>query len=517
MNVFNSAMPVRVLYSDRRWPVHDVAASRHIEAEALAAHAAHELMTRAGTAVARLVRALAPHAGKVWLACGPGNNGGDGLVAAALLQHAGWQVQVSWLGDEKRLDGDAAQALLAARQCGVPIATDLPPQTADEATAVAVDALLGLGSSRAPQGPIERAVRRINAFAGLRLAVDLPTGLNADTGRNSAGATVRATHTLALLTLKPGLFTADGRDHAGEIWLDTLGVAPRDAPDGMQLACSDDLRAALGQRQHASHKGSFGDVVVVGGAPGMAGAAWLAASAALAAGAGRVFLVHLDPHAPAMNMARPELMLRPLDWLDDHADALARSTVVCGCGGGEAVRNVLPLLLSRCPRLLLDADGLNALATDVSLRRLLDARLPRGQATVLTPHPLEAARLLACSTAELQAGRCSAARELSRRHGCTVLLKGSGSLVAAPQGPLTINPTGNATLASGGTGDVLAGWIGGIWAQLQGEPPVTARQAAIAGAWLHGRAADLHAVGQEHAIALRAADLIELMRHAQRI
>ena len=516
MNLSNSAMPVHVLSSGHRWPVHDVAASRRIEADALAAHAAHALMDKAGVAAARLALALAPHARKVWVACGPGNNGGDGLVAAAVLQRAGWQVQASWFGDEARLSSEAARALLSARQCGVPISTALPSQDYDGTDDLVIDALLGLGASRAPQGLIEQAVLRINNFAGPRLAVDLPTGLNADTGQRSAGLTVRATHTLALLTLKPGLFTADGRDHSGEIWLDTLGVTLPEQGTDMRLACGDDLHVALGRRQHASHKGSFGDVVVVGGAPGMAGAAWLAASAALAAGAGRVFMVPLQAGAPALDAARPELMLRGVGWLDDQTAALQRGTVVCGCGGGDAVRVVLPLLLSRCPRLLLDADALNALASDDSLRQLLNARAPHGQATVLTPHPLEAARLLNCSTAQLQADRFGAVRELSRRHGCTVLLKGSGSLVAAPQGQLTINATGNALLASGGTGDVLAGWTGGIWAQTNGDADASARQAAIAGAWLHGRAADRLLAGAAHATALRAADLIELMRDAQR-
>jgi hydroxyethylthiazole kinase-like uncharacterized protein yjeF len=344
------------------------------------------------------------------------------------------------------------------------------------------------------------------------LAVDLPSGLHADTGQRLGAAAVVATHTLSLLTLKPGLFTALGRDHAGQVWLDALGVTADGLATTALLSGADTL-AALRPRAHASHKGSHGDLAVVGGAPGMTGAALLAARAALASGAGRVFVGLLDEHAMACDLQQPELMFRPQWWRGDPA-TLARSTVVCGCGGGMAVRAALPVLLSRCPRLLLDADAINAVAADEALAHALQARAARGQVTVLTPHPLEAARLLGSDVATVQADRLLAGRTLARRHGCVVLLKGSGSVIAVPDGTAWINPTGNGLLASGGTGDVLAGWVGGFWAQLaatQGDAP-SARQALLAAAWLHGRAADLLLARSPTSLALRAGALTEAMR-----
>jgi hydroxyethylthiazole kinase-like uncharacterized protein yjeF len=250
------------------------------------------------------------------------------------------------------------------------------------------------------------------------------------------------------------------------------------------------------------HKGSFGDVAVVGGAPGMVGAALLAARAAHAAGAGRVFVEMLDGEALALDPLRPELMFRH-GWTQGAAGTLAQSTVVCGCGGGDAVRASLPRLLSLAARLVLDADALNALAADPSLATLLLARSRRHAGTVLTPHPLEAARLLGSSTAEVQADRLSAARSLAGRFQCVVVLKGSGSIVAAPGHTPRINATGNASLATAGTGDVLAGWLGGRWAQSASAEPFSLAVQAVAE---HGAAAHPHALGP-----MRAGDLIEAL------
>jgi hydroxyethylthiazole kinase-like uncharacterized protein yjeF len=287
----------------------------------------------------------------------------------------------------------------------------------------------------------------MNASGACVLAVDVPSGLATDTG---IGEGVRATHTLSLLTLKPGLFTAHGRDAAGEVWFDDLGAGDSAHEPDAWLA-GPPSRAA---RPHASHKGTWGDIAVIGGAPGMAGAALLAASAALHAGAGRVFVGGLDPRAASVDMSQPELMMRAWDSLD-----LAAMTVACGCGGGDAVRAVLPKVISTARALVLDADALNAIAADPQLQAQLQARGRRGKPTVITPHPLEAARLLARSAHDVQADRIAAARELAQRFGCTVVLKGSGTVVCAPDRVPNINPTGNARLATAGTGDVLAGLI----------------------------------------------------------
>ena len=492
-----------VLPSLQPQPLHDAAATRAIEQGALAALPPHTLMRRAGVALARLALAIAPHAGRVWIAAGPGNNGGDGLEAAAHLHSAGREVHVTLLGfDPQRASADARDALARAQAAGVSIATalDAAPPPAD----LVIDALLGLGAARAPGGEIARAIGAINAARAPRLAVDLPSGLHADSGQPLGEFCVAATHTLTLLTLKPGLFTGRGRDAAGEIWFDALDVVAAATPPTARL-CGALPRDA---RSHATHKGSYGDVLVIGGTRGMAGAALLAGRAALAAGAGRVFVCPLDAEAALLDGAQPELMLRPLAW-GLAAPMLSAATVVCGCGGGEAVAAVLDAVITRAGALLLDADALNAVAADASLQQRLRARGARGLATLLTPHPLEAARLLGAADARaVQADRLRAAQRLADAFEAVVLLKGSGSVIAAPRGtPPYINATGNAALATAGTGDVLAGWIGGEWATSAAADAAGAVHAALAAAWRHGAAAD--AAGPRRP--LRASELIGAM------
>lgn len=491
------ALPLAVRPEAGPWPLHGVAASRAAEQAALATNAPFALMARAGLAVARLALALAPHAGRIAVWAGPGNNGGDGLVAARHLHAAGKRVDVLLVGDADRRPPDARQALAQARAAGVALHDGA---TALSAADLVIDALLGLGAARPPQGAIADAIAAINDQPAPVLAVDLPSGLHADTGALLGPAAVRAAATLSLLTLKPGLFTAEGRDQAGAVWLDTLGV---DAGAATARLCGP---PPLAPRPHASHKGRFGDLFVVGGGRGMTGAAWLAARAGLAAGAGRVYASLLDP-AAAFDATRPELMMRPALWQAAPA-TLNAATVVCGCGGGEAVRDVLPPLLAHAGRLVLDADALNEIATDPALQPLLHARAARGRPTLLTPHPLEAARLLGATAAEVQCDRPAAASRLAGATGAAVLLKGSGSIVAAADGRWWINPTGNAALASPGTGDVLAGWAGGLWAQQAEAPP---EAIACAAAWTHGDAADRWlAAGQ--AAPLLAGDLVDRMR-----
>ncbi len=498
-----------VLPPPRRLALFGVSATREIEQRSAAILPAHTLMRRAGEAVARLAQAIAPHARCVWIAAGPGNNGGDGLEAATRLQRLGRRVHVTLAADAQRLPSDAQDALARAQAAGVTIASSGWPEP-DEAD-LAIDALLGIGASRAPQGPIAALIERLNALPCPVLAVDVPSGLNVDTGQPLGDACVVAQHTLALLTLKPGLFTGSGRDHAGRVWLETLGADSEADTPVAWLAGPDDVLPLRSPRRHAQHKGSFGDVAIVGGAQGMTGAALLAARAAHAAGAGRVFVNLLDDGSMTHDVLRPELMFRPA-WTTSDAAVLAQATVVCGCGGGDAVRNVLPRLLSRVPRLVLDADALNAIAADTVLQTLLMARRDAGHATVLTPHPLEAARLLNQTTATVQADRLGAARLLARRFGCVALLKGSGTIVATPGELASINPTGNASLASAGTGDVLAGWVGGGWSLAEVPASVPASHAfrvAVAAAFLHGAAADAAAQSP-----LRASDLIERMHAA---
>ena len=488
-----------------REPMFDVAATRSIEASAMRALEPFALMARAGDAVARLALALAPHAQRVAVFAGPGNNGGDGIEAATRLRAMGKSAVAYLCADSHRLPADAARAWGRARDAGVTIEAMTNPDSAlAPMPDLVVDALLGIGVARAPDGALAAAIERIEALHanGSRvLAIDVPSGLDVDRGQPFGKTCVAATDTLSLLTLKPGLFTAAGRDHAGVVWLDTLGVELAQERPTSWLVGNGDRQGALAHRRHAQHKGSFGDVAVVGGAPGMTGAAILAASAAHAAGAGRVFVDLVgDGDSLAFDPLRPELMFRK-GWWQGAVETLRESTVVCGCGGGDAVREALPRLLSLVPRLVVDADALNAIAVDSALQTLLAGRASRSLQTVLTPHPLEAARLLGRSAGAVQGDRLQAANELAKRFAAVVVLKGSGSIIAAPGEAPRINSTGNASLATAGTGDVLAGWIGGRW-----HADATAFDVATRCVIEHGAAAE-----PEQAGALRAGDLVEAL------
>lgn len=501
--------PLRVLPAVQAWPLFDAVQSRSIEARALAAKPAASLMQRAGLCVARLVAASYPMAQTIWVAAGPGGNGGDGLHAAADLAQAGRRVSVTLLADPTQLSADAVLGWRRCQDLGVPMLDTTPGARSD----VAIDALLGLGSSRAPTGALAQTIDAMNGLGGPVLAVDLPSGLCPNSGASLGGPIVRADACLSLLTLKPGLFTAKGRAHAGEIWFDSLGVETADGePACARLSHRLDLARARPRRDHDTHKGSFGDVMIVGGAPGMVGAARLAAHAAQAAGAGRTFVSLLDEDLPPGDVSRPEWLWPARAWNWDGR-RLATMTVVCGCGGGDEVVRALPPLLEQAGALVLDADALNAIARDPALETLLSDRAGRGQATVLTPHPLEAARLLGRNTAEVQADRLAAAQTLSQRLHAVVVLKGSGTVICSPGALPVINSTGNAALASGGTGDVLAGWLGGLWAACRGtagrEAAVwdLAQRCAVAAVWLHGQAADT-----DPQQASRALDLVGCMR-----
>lgn len=483
------------------YPLFDTAATRRMEQSAASALPACTLMQRAGTAVARLAQALAPHARTVWIACGPGNNGGDGLEAALHLQRSGRRVVLTWLGTPERAPADARRAWERAQAAGLqcqPTAEGVIDMLTP--ADLCIDALLGIGlRAQADDEPLRTPdPRLLQCLSALQrspapvLAVDVPSGLDADTGQFAPGLAPEpaaplhpqqvARHTLSLLSLKPGLFTAAGRDAAGEVWFDDLGVSPGHEPPTAWL-CGPPHFAP---RAHASHKGSYGDVAVIGGegladrGMGMVGAAVLAARAALHSGAGRVLVAPLDDGVLRWDVAQPELMFRHVNAL-----ALEELTLVCGCGGGKAIAPLLPDILARSARLVLDADALNTIATQAGLHALVVARGQHGQPTVLTPHPLEAARLLGWTTGEVQADRLGAAQQLAAQFNCVAVLKGSGTVVAAPDRVPAINPTGNARLATAGTGDVLAGMVG---AHLAGG--ASALRAASEAVYLHGLAAD---------------------------
>jgi hydroxyethylthiazole kinase-like uncharacterized protein yjeF len=475
---------VRLLPSTSAVPVWGRTGIRALEAH-LQASSPTLLMDLAGLTTARLALAVAPHARRTVVMAGPGNNGGDGLEAALQLHGWGKAVQVRLLCDPQQLPADARRAFERASQAGVPLQAGLPTSASLlDAKDLCIDAVLGIGATRAPDGELQQAINWMNASDAQVLSVDIPTGLDADSGQplGEPDGVVKADHTLTLLGSKPGLFMGHGRDACGTLWWDTLGLTQQ-ATDWQPPDAELNPPAAPATRVHASHKGSHGDVAVVGGETGMTGAALLAANAALHGGAGRVMLTLLGSQPAAVP---PDLMLLALPNLD-----LPRLTVVAGCGGGRAVAEPLGRLLQDSARLVLDADALNRLAEDSWLQDLLTQRCARQQATVLTPHPLEAARLLDCSTVQVQADRLGAATQLAQRYACCVVLKGSGTVIVAPGHTPRINTTGNGLLATGGTGDVLAGLVG---ARLASSG--NAWHAACAAVWTHGQLADIWPDGQ---------------------
>lgn len=474
-------------------PLFGAAGTRRLELAAADGLPPYTLMKRAGAAIARLARALAPHAGRFWVFCGPGNNGGDGFEAATQLQHSGVAVTVVFGGDAAGLPADARRAFERAKQAGVIFSTDAgeEPQPHD----FYIDALLGIGTStRSTPDWLLHQLQCVQKAPCPVLAVDLPSGLNADTGQYAKGLAPASLsdsprHTLSLLTIKPGLFTGHGRDAAGVVWLDPLGVAiNHETPDACLSGPPSDA-----VRSHASHKGSFGDVSILGGegigrrGMGMTGAALLAGSAALHNGAGRVLVALLDGDMRlGVDTSQPELMLRTPEALK-----LDEGTLVCGCGGGEAIRDWLHKVLREARHLVLDADALNAIAADADLQMDLRSRADRQAVTVLTPHPLEAARLLDTDTASVQADRLAAARALAARYACVVVLKGSGTVIAAPGSIPAVNPTGNGRLATAGTGDVLAGMLGARLAAAGPQSDMTAAFGAARDAvYRHGAISD---------------------------
>lgn len=455
-----------------------------------------ELMQRAAHAAWRALRRRWPDAGAVTVLAGRGNNAGDGYLVAALAQRAGWQVRVLAVGDVQALQGDAAQALAEARGCGVSVE---PWHAAVALQGVLVDALLGTGISGAVREPYAGAIAAINASGLPVLAIDLPSGLCADTGQ-VLGQAVRADLSVTFIGLKLGLFTAEGPDRVGTLVFDDLqadpGIVAQVASEAVRL--DHGSLARIAPRAPTAHKGSFGQVLVIGGDLGTGGAALLSAEAALRGGAGMVSLATRPEHVTASLVRRPEIMCSGVESTYSLTTLVERADVlVVGPGLGQAPwgRSLLSLAAQCGLPQVWDADALNLLAAG-------GVQLPTG--CVITPHPGEAARLLQCTVAEVQGDRPAAARELARRYACVALLKGAGTLIAAPDGRLALCDRGHPAMASAGLGDVLAGLIGALVAQ-----DLTPFEAACLGAWLHAAAG---ARLGEQGRGLAAADLIPVIR-----
>jgi hydroxyethylthiazole kinase-like uncharacterized protein yjeF len=420
-------------------------------------------------AVAKFAMAITPHARRIWIVCGPGNNGGDGYEAAYQLAKFGKSVHLTELTVGQKLPADAEQSRAKAFAIGITCSAAFP-QNYD----LCIDALFGIGWKADTHKTADLVIREINRKSAPILSVDIPTGLNADTGTTGSN-TVLADYTLAMLTLKPGMITGKGRDVCGEIWLNRLDVDTSSASKVCAQMVGD---ARQHSRPHNSHKGLFGDVAIIGGTAGMEGAAVLASLGALSAGAGRVYVGLLSARAGQLLGNKPELMMRDIDSLK-----LESSTVIAGCGGGTDIEPHLQKILQESSHLVLDADALNCIANNESLKYHLRKRT--AGSTVLTPHPLEAARLLGTTASNVQNDRLSSARALADDLKCIVILKGSGTIIAAPETAPWINPTGNGKLATAGAGDVLAGFVGARLAA--GE---SAMDAACSSVNIHGRIAD---------------------------
>jgi NAD(P)H-hydrate epimerase len=450
-----------------------------------------ELMARAAAAAFAMLRRRWPSARRLRVVCGPGNNGGDGYLVAHDALAGGLAVDlIAW---DMPKSGDAARARAAFEAKGgkvVPLSAwaQLPP--AD----LVVDAIYGIGLGRAPEGAAREAIEAINASAAPVFALDVPSGLSAETGA-CPGVAVRADATATFIVRKRGLYTYQS-EVAGEIELHVLDLPGGilEAPDALLL-----VAAGLPPRPLDSHKGANGHVLAIGGDHGTGGAIRMAAEAALRTGAGLVSVATREENVPAMNAARPELMAHGVNGPQALQPMLEKASVLAlgpGLGQGAWGHALWTTALDAGLPTVLDADGLNLLQAEP---RELPAM------TVLTPHPGEAGRLLGMTTAAVQADRFTAVRELARRHRAVVVLKGHGSLIAAPEGEVSVCPWGNPGMASGGMGDTLTGIVAGLLGQ-----GCDAYRAACLGVGLHARAADVAArAGQR---GLLAGDLLEPLR-----
>jgi hydroxyethylthiazole kinase-like uncharacterized protein yjeF len=456
------------------------------------------LMERAGLAAAELARKLARN-GTLLVLAGPGNNGGDALVAARQLKAWWHDVTVVFTGTPDKLPQAAAKAYQAWIEAGGQVLDDIP-QLGN--WGLVIDGLFGIGLARDLDSSHLDLIKRVNQMQVPVLALDIPSGLDSDTGQTCPTA-IRASHTLTFIGLKPGLLTAYGPDYCGEIHVATLGSEALNLPEAKGHLLDLSVAKALQARPRNSHKGLLGSVGVLGGAESMVGAVLLAGRAALICGAGRVYLGLLDQNAPTVDPLQPELMLRPPEQVM-KLENLSCLVVGPGLGQSEQAMQYLQRALQTELPLILDADALNLIAANPDLTSIVSAR--KG-GTVMTPHPAEAARLLGATTHEVQQDRIGTAQVLAGRYNALLLLKGAGSICALPDDTWYINPTGNPGLSSAGMGDVLSGMIGALVAQ-----SVSLRQSVLLGMYLHGAAADRLVAEGIGPIGLTASEVTEAAR-----
>lgn len=455
------------------------------------------LMARAGDAAFRCLRSRWPGAHRLVVVAGPGNNGGDGYVVARLAKEAGLDSLVAYVGDPERQQGDALAAREQAGATGVAI-RPFGKELLTNADLV-VDALFGTGLARAAEGVWREAIEAMNACAAPVQALDIPSGLHVDSG-SLPGVAVRAEQTVCFIALKAGMFTADGPDCCGEILFDDLEV-PGEVframtPHATRITAGT-VTGLLPPRPRNTHKGDAGRVLVIGGGPGMAGAVQLAGVAAYRAGAGLVTVATTPGHASGLPVAHPELIVHAAaDRAALRALAAPVDAVAIGPGLGQSpwAQELLAAVLELRLPTVVDADALNLLAREPW----------QADFWILTPHPAEAARMLRCTTADVQADRYQATQALVEAYGGVVVLKGAGTVVAR-HGQLAVCDAGHPVLATAGTGDVLTGVIAGLLGQ--GLEPW---DAARMGVFIHARGGEL--LGREGARGGMASDLMPLLR-----
>jgi len=478
-------------------PVYTTAQVRSIEQAA--PPEAPRLMERAGLAAAEYARA-GDSARRVLVVAGPGNNGGDAFEVAVHLKQWFYRVTVVFAGERSKLSDDAAAALAKWIAAGGTIETSIP---ASGCWDLVIDGLFGIGLQRALEGRHAELVQAINSLRLPVLSLDVPSGINADTGA-VMGYAVRAARTITFIGLKPGLLMLDGPDHCGELHTDTLGLGAESLlPPHGRLLDETILPQALARRPRNFHKGLAGTVAILGGTAGMVGASILAGRAALKCGAGRVHLALLTEHPPCVDYGQPELMLRTPDGLF-RGDEMTVIAAGPGMGRSDGAKRALRQALESPSTLLLDADALNLVSDDTELAELSAGRQA---ATLLTPHPAEAGRLLGLSTRAVQDDRLAAALAIAKRYRASTALKGNGTIVAGPDGRWWVNPSGNAGMASAGMGDALTGLVAGLVAQ--GASPL---DALLAGVWLHGAAGDAVARANGGPLGVTASEVIDSAR-----
>lgn len=459
----------------------------------------YTLMTRAGAAALQALREQWPEAKRVLVLCGPGNNGGDGYVLARLAREHGLKVTAVALSGPAKLQGDAAQAFRDYASAG---GTALAWRDDLLATDVIVDAMFGTGLSRPLDTASTSIVDAINASGKPVLAIDIPSGLHADSGA-MLGTTVRAHCTITFIGLKLGFYLGQGPDCVGELRFDPLGLdqsALAHVPSSALRIDVHELQRRLPRRPRTAHKGQHGDVLVIGGGIGMPGAARLAGEAALRCGAGRVTVATHPDNVAAIVGARPELMCRGVRAQAELESLIERSDVLAigpGLGQDDWSKTMLNSVLHAARPAVLDADALNLLAQLQPIQT--------HAAWILTPHPGEAGRLLSLTTAQVQSDRLEAARHIAQQFQSVVVLKGAGSIIASPNDQPYICDRGNPGMASPGMGDVLTGTIAGILAQVA-DPASAARLGVL----VHAMAGDLAARSGERG--LIASELFEYLR-----